>query len=300
MSLADQGKIIIEVGINEFTTKAQNPSSPYGAEEVAADIIDCARAGAAVAHFHARQDDGSQHWTGADIYLHAMELVAAESDIVTYPSYFRDHSHVWELAARAPGGPSSVLASFDVPQEVVGPRLWNETLCTFEDPPFDTVGGDAPPDPLAEMAARGVHPTVNVFDVGEARWLTLAVRAGMFPTPLYVKLFLCEQLVNGPFADPSGIDAYLSQLPAELDLECCIVPYTMMDPARADDLLRAALARRLHVRVGIGDSPYAYPSATNAELVARAVDLVAEAGLTPATPADVRNRLGLAAFAGRP
>ena len=181
-----------------------------------------------------------------------------------------------------------------MPQEVVGPRLWNEDACRFEDPPFDTVGGAAPPDPLGEMRRRGVRPTVNVFDVGEARWLALAVRAGLFPAPLYVKLFLCEQLVTGPFPDEHGIDAYRSQLPPELDLECTIVPYTMMQADHAETLLRAALDRGLHVRVGIGDSPYAYPDATNPELVARAVELVRAGGYEPATPAVVRARLGLA------
>ncbi len=67
----------------------------------------------------------------------------------------------------------------------------------------------------------------------------------------------------------------------------------MMDAGRSEDLLRAALERGLHVRVGIGDSPYAHPTATNAHLVARAVHLVREAGYEPATPADVRARLGL-------
>jgi uncharacterized protein (DUF849 family) len=294
MTLADDGKAIIEVGLNEFTTKSQNPHVPYGPEEVAADATACADAGAAVVHFHARANDGGQDWAGAERYQRALDLIAAGSDVVAYPSYFGDHSHIWELAARAPGGPGSVLASYDVPQEVVGPRLWNERANRFEDPPFDTVGGDAPPDPLEEMARVGVKPTVNAFDVGEARWLTLALRAGMFPTPLYVKLFLCEQLVNGPFPDADGIDAYLSQLPPELDLECTIVPYTMMDAGRAETLLRAALARRLHIRVGVGDNPYAHPSARNAELVARAVELVQQAGFEPATPADVRGRLGLA------
>jgi len=292
-ALADEGKAIIEVGLNEFTTKSQNPHVPYGPDEVAADAVACAEAGAAVVHFHARADDGNQDWSGAERYQRAMGLIAARSDVVTYPSYFRDHAHIWELAASAPGGPGSMLASYDVPQEVVGPRLWNDRARRFEDPPFDTVGGDAPPDPLAEMRRLGVRPTVNVFDVGEARWLTLAIRAGMFPGPVYVKLFLCEQLVTGPFPDAHGIDAYLSQFPPGLDIECTIVPYTMMDAGGAEHLLRAALARGLHVRVGIGDSPYAYPTARNADLVARAVELVREAGLEPATPSDVRDRLGL-------
>jgi len=294
MGLADRGKVIVEVGLNEFTTKTQNARVAYGPEEVAADAVACAAEGAAVVHFHARDDDGAQDWSGTERYQHALDLIAASSDVVAYPSYFGDHSHVWALAARAPAGPGSVLASYDVPQEVVGPRLWNEEACRFEDPPFDTVGGDAPPDPLGEMRRVGVRPTVNVFDVGEARWLTLAVRAGMFPMPVYVKLFLCEQLVNGPFPDAHGIDAYVSQLPPALDLECTIVPYTMMHAERAETLLRAALARGLHVRVGIGDSPYAYPAASNPELVARAVELVRDAGYEPASPVDVRDRLGLA------
>jgi len=151
-----------------------------------------------------RDDDGAQDWSGAARYQRAFDLIATSSDVVAYPSYFRDHSHVWSLAAHAPGGPGSILASYDVPQEVVGPRLWDEDTCRFEDPPFDTVGGDPPPDPLAEMRRIGVRPTVNVFDVGEARWLALALRAGLFPTPLYVKLFLCEQLVNGPFPTSTG------------------------------------------------------------------------------------------------
>jgi len=293
MGLAERGRIIVEVGLNEFTTKAQNPHVPYGPDEVAADARACAAAGAAVVHFHARDDSGEQDWSGVDRYSRALELIAADSDVVAYPSYFGDHSHIWRLADTVRGGPGSLLASYDVPQEVVGPRLWNEAAARFDDPPFDTVGGSPPPDPLGEMRARGVQPTVNVFDVGEARWLALAVRAGMFPVPLYVKLFLCEQLVTGPFPDEHGIEAYASQLAPELDLECTIVPYTMMRPEHAESVLRAALARGFHVRVGIGDSPYAYPEMSNAELVARAVALVREAGFEPASAADVRARLGL-------
>jgi uncharacterized protein (DUF849 family) len=67
----------------------------------------------------------------------------------------------------------------------------------------------------------------------------------------------------------------------------------MMRADRAETLLRAALDRGLHVRVGIGDSPYAHPAASNPELVARAVELVRAAGYEPATPAAVRSRLGL-------
>ena len=47
-------KMMIEAAINELATKEQNPHVPYGPEEVAEDAIACAKAGAAIVHFHAR------------------------------------------------------------------------------------------------------------------------------------------------------------------------------------------------------------------------------------------------------
>jgi len=64
--------------------------------------------------------------------------------------------------------------------------------------------------------------------------------------------------------------------------------------SRAETLLRAAIRRGCNIRVGIGDNPSAYPCARNAEVVARAVELVREAGHEPATPSEVRDRLQLA------
>lgn len=300
MSLADEGKVIIEVGLNETTSKEQNPTVAYGPAEVAADAAACAAAGAAVGHFHSRRDDGSQDWTGAEIYRRGMELTAELSDIILYPSYLGDHSHIWALSDDPPVGAPLTIASFDVPQEVTRPVLWNEATRSFEEPPFEVTGAPATEsDLLGEMARRGLRPTAAAFDVGQLRWIVLALRAGILPSPLYVKIFLFDQLVNGPFANASGIDAYLSQVSDDVDIELTLVPYTMSSPERADELVRAALERGLNVRVGIGDNPDAYPTMPNAELVAHAADLVAEAGFVPATPAEVRERLQLATLAER-
>lgn len=45
---------MIEAAINESVSKAINPGVPYGPEEVARVAIACAKAGAAIVHFHAR------------------------------------------------------------------------------------------------------------------------------------------------------------------------------------------------------------------------------------------------------
>src|SRR4051812_17873283 len=90
MGFFDEGRTIIRVAVNEMQAKAVNPAVPYGPEEVAADAIASADRGAAIVHFHSRTDDGSQavedDRATASIYRRAMELVAAESDIIMEPT----------------------------------------------------------------------------------------------------------------------------------------------------------------------------------------------------------------------
>lgn len=294
MSLVDDGRIAIEVGLNESTAHAQNPYVPYGPEEVAADAIACAQAGAAIGHFHSRLDDGTQAWSDAELYRRGMELTAKLSDIVLYPSYLGDHSHIWDLCNDPPVGAPLPMASFDVAQEITSPMMWDDATGTFGEPPFEVVGDARRPDALVDrFRALGLCVTVGAFDVGQLRWAVLAIRSGFIPTPCHLKIFLFDQLVTGPFADETGLDAYLSQIPPGLDMELTVVPYTMTAPERNEALLRAAIARGCNIRVGVGDNPGAYPTSRNAELVARAVELVQEAGYTPASPAEIRARLHL-------
>ena len=45
--------VIIEVGLNEATSRQESPHVPITPEEIAADIVACADAGATIIHFHA-------------------------------------------------------------------------------------------------------------------------------------------------------------------------------------------------------------------------------------------------------
>jgi uncharacterized protein (DUF849 family) len=54
------GSLIIAVAPCGATArKEQNPAVPYSAAEIAAEIVAAAEAGAALAHVHARAEDGS-------------------------------------------------------------------------------------------------------------------------------------------------------------------------------------------------------------------------------------------------
>lgn len=46
MSFRDDGKVYLEVGVNEDVSKDENPNVPYGAEETARDVVECIQRGA--------------------------------------------------------------------------------------------------------------------------------------------------------------------------------------------------------------------------------------------------------------
>ena len=289
MGLIEDGLVIIEAGLNETAGKDRNPNVPYGPQEVIPAGIGAARAGAAILHFHARNGDGSQDWTGHAIYREAIEGITAEVDAICYPSYVdADLSHVFELADLLE------FAPFDVVQHVRRVQ-WNHAEGRLE--AVTSLGGPPrPPYPaeLDQFAEDGMLPTIAAFEIGELKWTILAARSGVIPQPLSVKVFLNDTWVKGPFADVTGLDAFMSQIPDDIDIEFMAVPYEMQDRARTEQLLLAALDRGMHIRVGIGDNPTAFPTQTSAELVEWAAELAGSRGLEPATPADMRTRYGLA------
>jgi uncharacterized protein (DUF849 family) len=136
--------------------------------------------------------------------------------------------------------------------------------------------------------------TFGAFDVGCTRVVAMLAVSGRIRGPVLHKVFLSEGWAVGPLPTAGALDLHLDQLPDDLDVEWFAVPYSHSDPAVIEHLSRAALERGGHVRIGLGDSPTANPSATNAELVEQVVQWAQDAGRPAAGPADVRARLGLA------
>jgi 3-keto-5-aminohexanoate cleavage enzyme len=148
-------------------------------------------------------------------------------------------------------------------------------------------------DALERVHALGMVPSLAAFDLGLTRTMVLLARAGKLRPPVFLKIFLSGAWAVGPFPTEEALDFHLQQIPADLDVEWVLVPYALEDPALVERLCRAALGRGGGIRVGIGDNPLAFPDATNAALVERAVRWVTESGRPLASPADVRRRFGL-------
>jgi len=294
---------IIEVGLNEAAPRTLNPHVPYAPQECADDARLCAAAGAAVVHWHARDPlTGAQRLGDARLYGEALDRMR-DVDVLAYPSYPVDTTalderfgHLWALHDRY----GLELAPLDVGS--VNIVLWDEHARSFlaaEQLHEGAVVANPLPltlQTLDEIYARRMQPTVTSFDVGITRTVVLLAQAGKLHPPVFLKIFLSGAWAVGPFPTENALDFHLQQIPRDLDVEWVLVPYALSEPALIERLCRHALARGGGIRVGIGDTPGAYPQHTNAQLVEQAVRWAEEAGRPVASAADVRRRFGLRAW----
>ena len=314
MSMFDEGRVIIRVAVNEMQSKALNPRIPYGPEEVATEAIACAQVGASIVHFHSRTNDGAQaiddDRNGAGIYRRALELVARESDIIMEPtnlplgndpSLAIDVPHLWSLADDPPIGTRLEVVNIDGFRFGHNRTAWDEReqrLLLINNRKLER---DAPfegPEVIREVLNRDLVPFFGLFDLADARLLSAFARTGLVPQPVVVQLnFFCD-LMRGPTPSVAGLDAFLAEWRrVVVDSEVCLFVRGMPDRESYEELLEAALDRRVHLRVGLGDNPHLFPNGRSADMVEHAVELASKKGLTPAAPADLRARVGLPARA---
>ena len=72
-------KVMIEAAINGVTMRDKNPHVAYMPEEIAADAVACARAGASIVHFHVREPNGKMS-QDPGMYGRVMRLVRQAPD----------------------------------------------------------------------------------------------------------------------------------------------------------------------------------------------------------------------------
>jgi uncharacterized protein (DUF849 family) len=294
----DRDAVIIEVGLNEAATRAQNPHVPFSPEECAADAIRCAEEGAAIVHWHARDPvTGDQRLDDTELYSAALGPMR-DAGVLAYPTYPIDVDSVDERLGHC-------FALHERHDMELGPAdlgsvnvvIWDETVRDF---PFVGAGTEVVANPLsftlealARYDALGMTPTLGVFDIGGTRTMVMLAQADKLREPIMLKIFLAGAWAVGPFPTEDALDFHLRQIPEDLDVEWVVVPYAIDDAARVERLWFHALARGGGVRVGVGDNPSADPTASNADLVERVAAFADAAGRPVASADDVRRRLGL-------
>jgi uncharacterized protein (DUF849 family) len=286
--MSKSNKIIIQVCLcGAGTKKEQAPTVPYTAEELAEQIVACAKAGASIAHIHVREDKevGGKLEVGyksmsLQKFTDAVEAARAACkkagvdiliNLTTSGGEYEDVKRIQHLGALKPE-----MCSFD-PNTI----NWANSYIFENSPRFLNYLAQ-------EVVKQDVKPEFEVFDTGHIDSVMYYVEKHGIPKPPHIQFimgvggsmpgttenlaFLVGKLPAGSTWSVSGIGrAHLPMMLAGLALGC--------------DGLRVGLEDNIYYARG--------QVATNVQLVERAVELSKLAQREIATADDARDILGI-------
>ena len=276
----DPGRVVISAALTgALTTREQCEAIPYTPEEIAAEAAAAREAGAAVAHIHARTDEGEPTFS-TETYREVYEEVRARTDILVNFStgavdepvedrtdYIREVSP--DMAALNMGSMNYAKYS-DRREEFVFDMVF--------DNPFSEIRAF-----LGAMNDAGVKPELECFDTGHVGNIRPLLESGELDHP--VQFSLVMGVLGGIPATVENLAHQVRQLPADATWQVIGVSRDQWP------LVSAALAMGGNVRVGLEDNFYVSEgemAESNADLVAKAARMARDVGREPATPAEAR------------
>jgi len=290
-------KLIIEARVNEYAMRDVNPNVPWSTAEIVADAIACRTAGAAMVHFHAREADGSPRHA-YEGYTDAVNGVRAASDLLIHPTlgYVTLNAPAEERLAhiarmvhegRPPDFAPMDMGSTNVSvidirsgqyvpaKEGLVYQNSTQTLHYFAD----------------HLREYGVKPYLTTWNITHMREMEQFMRVKWLEAPVFV-CFVCtdNHCIGGHPGTPRGLQAFVDFLPPDLPIEWTVCNYG----GNLLSIAAQAISQGGHISIGLGD--WGYPelgAPTNAELIARVVDMARALGREIATPQEARAMLGL-------
>ena len=258
-------------------TVEKNENVPVTPEEIADSAIKCARAGATVAHIHARDPEtgGISHDT--ELFREAIRLIRESGeDIIINITSGGGGDFIPNLQDPYTAGEGSDMQTPEERHEPIGTLL--PEMCTLDC--GSTNFGDmvylSPADWLREQARlvqeAGVKPELECFDSGHIRF----ARQLMFQ--------FCLGIPWGADNDAETIEYFKTRLPENahwsgFGIGRMQLP-TVEEIAKRGGSVRVGLEDNLYISKGV--------KATNEALVEKAVEILKELDIEPMTPQEAR------------
>ena len=273
-----KNKRVISVAITgSWPTREDNPNLSITPEEIAQDVYESWKAGAAIAHIHVRNDDGTPSTDFAK-YKETVDRIRAFKDcdvcinITSSGSVgFGDEERIYPLQQLLPE-----VASYDC-----GTLNWQHRTIFENHPRFLEKLGYA-------LQESNIKPEIEIFDAGMVYNAIYYIKKGVLKAPCHFQFVLGA--AGGMPADVSSLVYLKSLIPEESTWAACGIGKGHME------ILLATIAMGGHLRVGMEDNVFYHkgvPADSNAQFVARTKRLLEEAGLEAATPEEARQILGL-------
>ena len=267
-------------------TRSDTPHVPLTPQEVAADVRRCADAGASIVHLHPRDAEGhpSQDPVVAAAFIRAVRDAVPEIIVCITTSGRVKH----ELADR--------VRVLDLEGDLK-PEMASLTLGSLNFPKAASINAPETIRGLARrMQERGIVPELELFDAGMLDYAHYLRDRGVLDGPLYANILLGS--LGTLAATPFNLALLVERLPPNTTWAAAgIGRYQFM-------MNWQAIAMGGGVRVGLEDNIWFDDErkelATNPRLVERLTRIARAMGREPATPSQVRQKLGIPAPSPHP
>ena len=276
-------------------TTAKSEFVPITPKEIADDAIAAAKAGAAIAHCHVRDPETGAPSRDIALYREVVARIrAADTDVViNLTAGMGGDLMIGDAENPLPLTDGTDMVGASVRVEHVTELL--PEICTLDCGTMNFSHGDYimanTPSMLRAMAGlmqkAGVRPEIEIFDTGHLVLAKQLISEGLIDDPVMVQL--CMGIPYGAPADANTLLALVNHIPDDWIFSAFAIG--------RDQLPYVALAPIVggNVRVGLEDNLYLQYGklARNADLVERAMTILAAMSVNILSPADVRKKLKL-------
>lgn len=270
----------------------KNPNVPVTPKEIAESAIESAKAGATVAHVHARDPETGGISHDVEHYREIVDRIRdAETDVIINITAGGGGDFIPSLDTPAAGGNGTDIQTPDERHEPVGELL--PEMCTLDcgSTNFANMIYMSPTDWLRKQASliqeSGVKPELECFDTGHIRFAKQLITEGLINgDPMFQ---FCLGIPWGAEADVETMLYMKNRLPDNAHWSAFGIGRMQMPIVEQTALLGG------NVRVGLEDNIYLKKGvvARNEQLVDKATKMLQMQGKEPMTPNEARELLDL-------
>jgi uncharacterized protein (DUF849 family) len=260
-----------------IATKADNPALPTSPEEIADAAVGAWEAGAAIVHVHVRDAAGAPT-ADVEIARRTVGLIQERCPVLV------------QLSTGV-----GLDVAFEEREDLVlaRPRMATLNVCSMS---FGSGEFRNPPDGVRRLAARmrelDIKPELEIYDTGHLEVALALLGEGLLAEPLQFSIVLGVR--GGAPATAASLLSMVSRLPEG-------AVWQAIGIGRANlELTTIGLAMGGNARTGMEDTLLmrrGVPAQSNAELVARLVNIARAIERDPADPAQAEELLSLPAAA---
>ena len=297
MPLSMRKKVFITAAITgSGSSQDRSALVPRSPQQIAEAALDAARAGAAVVHCHVRDPDTGAPSRKSEYYREVTDRIrASDIDVVLNLTAGMGGDMVF-------GAPSAPLPLNEAATDMASAKErvahiaeCLPEICTLDCGTMNFAEADYvmtnTPGMLREMAGMmerlGVRPEIEAFDTGHLWFAKQLVEEGIIKDPVMVQL--CMGIPWGAPDDLNTFMAMVNNIPQSWVYSGFSIGRNQMAYVAASVLAGG------NVRVGLEDNLWLEKGvlATNAQLVAKATDIVTKMGVSLMSPDEVRAELQL-------